>query len=135
MWSHFFVHNVGLVDYMKVLLGIHVVDYIFHVYVWSKWWCLWSHYGFTKYVWGYETSHVNCTSRLSLRLWVSSCDVDMIRSPSMLLLTIAYYEGVGSVYSHVVFQWVLYAVRGTYWFICEVRVLGYSMFQWMPMFK
>ena len=56
---------------IKVILGMHVVHYTFHDYVWSKGWCLWSLYELTKYVWGYGTLHVNFTSRLRLGFWVT----------------------------------------------------------------
>ena len=62
-------------------------------------------------------------------------DVYMIWSSSMLSLSIAYYDVIDSINLHVVVKWVLYVVHGTCSFICEVGVLGYSMFLWIPMSK
>ena len=96
---------------------------------------LFSLYEFTKYVRGYGTLHVHCTSRHRLGLWVRSCDAYMKWSPSVLLLNTAYYNVIGSVELHVILKWVLYVVHGTCWLISEEVVLGYTMYLWMPMCK
>ena len=69
------MYDVGVYCHWMDVLLMYVVGYGCHVDVCSKWWWLWSSCEFNKYVWGYGTSHVHCTSRLILGLLVRSYNV------------------------------------------------------------